>query len=115
MKLGTEHRTKTILALVVAAVAVFQLVRTFSNSGSTSANVAAPAEAGNSSGRGPAQPQSQGPARTAPRRNSGNRVLTAQNSLDPRLQLAMLKDSEGVNYNGTGRNIFREEEPPAPK
>jgi hypothetical protein len=95
VKLGTENKTKTILAVVLAVVAVILVVRAFSGGGSESS---APPPTQRSAAR-----PSRKPAHT----------LLAQ-SLDPSLRFDLLKIAEDVTYKGTGRNIFRSEAPPPP-
>jgi hypothetical protein len=108
MRLGSENRNKTILAIALTALAIFLLVRTFGSGGG------APAAA---------NPSAQ-PAPTAAKAVRGRRVIRARTpgqtaaaaeapvSLDPRLRLDLLKASEDTEYKGAGRNIFRAEAEP---
>ncbi|HUI83980.1 MAG TPA: hypothetical protein VL240_07145 [Candidatus Binatia bacterium] len=99
MKLGTENRTKTIIAAVLVVVAAVLLVRAFSG-GAQNANDSPPVATA------PAAVKAGGTAaaRKPPR-------LLAH-SLDPTLRFDLLKSSEDVSYKGNGRNIFRSEAPP---
>lgn len=95
MKIGTENKTKTILALVLAVIAVVLVVRTFRGGGEdTAAPATGTAQHGNAKGY-------------------KAHALLAR-SLDPSLRFDLLKASEDVTYKGTGRNIFRSEAPPPP-
>ena len=89
MKLGTENRNKVAVAAGLMLVAVFVLVRNFmpASEESTPAATATPQGVLPILGKKPGQ------------------MLT--NDLDPRLHLDVLKASEGVEYKGNGRNIFR--------
>ena len=104
MKLGAENRNKNIAAGVLLALALLLLVRGFSGGG-------APATA-------PAPPpaQAQGPAgRSRARSRTGPPVVggaPATATLDPRLQLGLLKQAESTEYKGTGRDIFRAQAAP---
>ncbi len=101
MKLGTENRTKTILAAVLVVLAAVLLVRLFrseDNAGAPAAPAASasrPLSAGTSApGHNPRATRKTGPA------------LLAQ-TLDPTLRFDLLKASEDVTYKGNGRDIFR--------
>lgn len=96
MKLGTENKTKTILAVVLAVIAIALVVHQFWGGGEESSAPAA----------GAAQ---HGAAKTTHKTHA----LLAH-SLDPSLRFDLLKASEDVTYKGTGRNIFRSEAPPPP-
>ncbi len=98
MKLGTENKKKTAVAIALMVVAAALLVYQFSgNSGGNQAqNTAAPATS----------------AARAAAAKSGRKRLTLAQSLDPTLRFDLLKSSEDVAYKGTGRNIFRSEAPP---
>ena len=90
MKLGTENRTKTILAIALAVVAIVLVVRNFSGGGAETP---------------PASTAQHGTAH--PGRKPAHTLLA--HSLDPSLRFDLLKITEDVTYKGTGRNIFRSE------
>jgi len=95
VKVGTENKTKTILAVVLAVIAIILVVRAFSGGGESSA----PPQAAQHGASHPARK----PAHT----------LLAQ-SLDPSLRFDLLKVTEDVTYKGSGRNIFTDSAPPPP-
>jgi hypothetical protein len=100
VKLGTENKKKTLIAgglLVVAAVLV---VRAFSGGGQDSPP---PTPATTTSAASVA-------AKKAAAKKAANPLVA--HSLDPTLRFDLLKSSEDVTYQGTGRNIFRSEAPP---
>ncbi len=107
MKLGAENKTKTIAALVLLALAVVLVVRALS---SRPASAPAAAPSATAAARTP---------RNAPEVSSRDRIrhiaATLTPSLDPRLRLDLLKDSESVDYQGKGRNIFRAQAEEIPK
>ncbi len=100
MRVGTEDRNKLVAAIVLMVLAAISLSYVLSRPGTPAA--AAP------------------PAATTPaRRPTGRRTAAAvqpAESLDPTLRLNLLRSSEGVKYEGAGRNIFRAQaEEPLPK
>jgi hypothetical protein len=109
VKIGTENRTKTIVAAVLLIIAAFLVVRAFTGGrdepAPTSSAAVRPLP-----GTATAKPK-QG-AKTARR----PQALLAQ-TLDPTLRFDLLKSSEDVTYKGPGRDIFRSqpEEAPIPK
>ncbi len=113
MKIGTENRTKTIIALVLLVVAVVFVVRAFRGGDEEPSPVPAPAATAARPAPGGATGQA-GPGATRTARKPP--PLLAQ-TLDPTLRFDLLKSSEDVTYKGTGRDIFRSqaEEPPLPK
>ncbi len=105
MKLGTENKTKTIVAAVLAAFAIFMLVQAFTGGGET------PASQTNTT------PPKTTTALTATARNKtasdrGKPHPLLAQSLDPTLRFDLLKSSEDVTYKGSGRDIFRSQAPP---
>ncbi len=106
MKLGTENRSKLIIAILLIAVALVLLGRFLFPA--VGASRAASAQ--------PSVPGVAGPAAVASRRGAGGRKLdTTPRPLDPALRFDWLKASEDTKYAGVGRNIFRAEaEPPKP-
>ena len=99
MKLGSENRTKLIVAIGLMVVAGLVLLYNFSDS-SPSATAPAFVPPGTPS-------QTATPARPAPRtKGRGKKASAAARSLDPTLRYDWLKASEDTKYEGTGRNIF---------
>ncbi len=107
MKLGTENKTKTILALVLGVVAIVMVAYQFVGNGDNAAPqtpaTPAPAKAPTTSGVAAKKKPAADRAKTHP--------LLAQ-TLDPTLRFDLLKSSEDVTYKGSGRNIFRSQAPP---
>lgn len=110
MKIGAENKNKVIAAAVLGIIAVLALAYEVSGwfgSSSASTNVPAPANVA---------------VNVAPksRSNPGTRTATTRKdpaqTLDPSLRFDVLKSSEDMKYEGTGRNIFRVfvEPPPRP-
>ncbi len=96
MKLGTENKKKTIIAVVLTILAALLLVHNYMDHGGDTSS--------------PAQNA------TAHGGKSGHKAHTLlAHSLDPSLRFDLLKSSEDVTYKGTGRNIFRSEAPPPPE
>ncbi len=94
MKLGTENKKKTILALVLVVLAVGLLVYQFSGNGGENA-------------------PSQTAATTAKSAHKAHALMA--HSLDPTLRFDLLKSSEDMTYKGNGRNIFSSQAPPPPE
>jgi hypothetical protein len=100
VKLGTENKKKTIIAGVLALVAIVLLVHAFWGGGD---ETPAPAQTA-------ATPASIG---VKNKTKKPGRTLLAH-SLDPTLRFDLLKSSEDVTYKGNGRNIFSSQAPPPP-
>jgi hypothetical protein len=108
MKIGTENRTKTWIAVGLAVVALLLFVRMMMSPASSGASPSAPGSTAN-----PASTPATGTRSTTQRSRSGDNArqekrLTAmlKPSLDPRLRFDLLKGSEDVKYAGSGRDIF---------
>ena len=100
MMLGTTSRWKAALGFGVAALA---LVLFF-------LNIVWPAL------RPAVAPEAAAAARRVPARAGARGAAPAAPSLDPTLRLNLLAAVEGVQYKGSGRNIFRSlEEAPIPR
>jgi hypothetical protein len=101
MKVGAENKKELYAMLALMALALVFLARMFFFSGSPTPSVAASApnavsaqtDAANQRGAGRGKP-------TAP--------------LDPTLRTDLLKNSEGTEYRGSGRNIFEAQATPPP-
>ncbi len=112
MKIGTENRTKTIIAAALLLVAGFLVVRAFHSGDEEPSAAQSPAADVHSLPSGPTGRPAAGATKTARKPHP----LLAQ-TLDPTLRFDLLKSSEDVTYKGTGRDIFRSqpEEAPIPK
>ncbi len=104
MKLGTENKKKTVIAVVLAVLAIFLLVRAFRGGEEESTPTPRPVAA-----------VPQGSSAGVPSQTRGSNTQTARKTahpmlvqtLDPTLRFDLLKSSEDVAYKGTGRDIFR--------
>ncbi|MGZ4787405.1 MAG: hypothetical protein ACXVZX_02725 [Terriglobales bacterium] len=117
MKLGAENSKKTIIAGALFLVAILMFVHMLVGSSGPSAPAATTATPATTTA-----PAARPARRTAGRRGARATKQTAAApvtpGLDPRLQLAQLKGTEEIIYDGTGRNIFMDTEDPripAPK
>ncbi len=108
MKLGTENKTKTILALVLGAVAIVMIVRAFTGGEENSTQTTTTSSAAKASTAGTVATRHKTAA------DHGNPHPLLAQSLDPSLRFDLLKSSEDVTYTGSGRDIFHSQ-PPAPE
>lgn len=110
MKIGTENKTKTILAAVLLIFAVVMLYRwLFSGSDETATSTPTTAT--------PRSVPSSSPATNKSNAKTGRKGPLLAQTLDPTLRFDLPKSSEDVAYKGSGRDIFRSqpEPPPIPK
>jgi hypothetical protein len=125
MKLGTENKKTTIAAVVLGVLALLAFARMMSSLGSGTPQAASPtasnAAAVNAATAAATNPNGSAPARATNTRQRGRTQRDRRTagpapaqSLDPRLNLALLEQSEKVTYTGSGRNIFKMEEEPPP-
>ncbi len=112
MQMGVENRKQVIIASVLGALALIQIVR-MAWPDSTPAPVASSASASSVTKTSASSSGSTSGSKTGTK--PGTRLDT-QSSLDPTLRLQLLKSVEGLTYNGNGRNIFTElpDAPPIP-
>ena len=105
MKIGSENRTKAIAAGALGLVAVVRVIFMIMPSGPGESPAAATS---------PAPVAASSLPSTSPAAKSSAKLMsTADMSLDPTLRLQLLHAVEGINYGGSGRNIFVEQ-PDAP-
>jgi hypothetical protein len=102
VKLGTENRTQTIVAIVLGAVLLLIIGYEVMPSFSTNASTTVPATATGAI-ESPARTPRNG--RRAAVATAGKKSRPAQD-LDPTLHLKELAESEQIKYEGSGRNIF---------
>jgi hypothetical protein len=103
VKIGGENSKKTILAIGLAVVAVILTVRMFYSSFAQPAQETA--QATPSVGTVAPTPNRKGQTRARGPQPKKNSAPTT--SLDPRLHLSALTETETIQYDGTGRNIFK--------
>ncbi len=99
MKLGTENRTKSILAAALGAVALLTAVYEFMPTSSTIAST------GGNTTMAPLNLPDHPTGRKLTGAASGKKARPPQ-SLDPMLHLQQLDATEQIKYEGSGRNIF---------
>lgn len=114
MKVGTENRTKTIAAVALTAIALFFFLRMMLSPTPTA--VAPPPKQNDAAtGTTATAPRPQRPTTSRNnRRGAQNAPTVVAQSLDPRLKLDLLRQTEETKYTGSGRNIFLDEPPPPP-
>jgi hypothetical protein len=104
VKLGAENSKKTMVAVGLFVVALFLVLRMFTFGGPSTA--AAPATTTRATNTMPAAPGRRTTSRRgnlAPKPKSTGPLTP---SLDPRLHLSELEQTENTDYTGKGRNIF---------
>ena len=108
MKIRAENRKKVIVTVVLFGLAIVVFLRMVVD-GSTPSTASASVAIANQSG-------ATAPATESRLAAHKDAVKTRVNGgIDPSLQADLLRASEGVLYNGTGRNIFKAEpDPPRP-
>jgi hypothetical protein len=118
MKLGTENKNKTIIALVLAGLALVLVGRwILTPSTSTSTPKLPTAASATGTIQDDADQNQHQSAKRQHEQRDDQKVLSAawKPTLDPRLNLSLLKSSEDITYEGNGRNIFEATPEPAPE
>jgi len=105
VKLGTENKTKTAIAAGLLVVALFLVYNWLRGGG----DEAAQTPASNAAASGATPTTASKTAKTGAKKSGP--VVLAQ-SLDPTLRLDLLKSSEDVSYQGSGRDIFQNQPEP---
>ncbi len=100
MKIGAEDKKKLYIMLGLLAIGILLVVRAFFFPGESTSGATASANE-------PAMTEAAG-------RNAARADKTPTETLDPTLRIDLLKNSEGAEYKGTGRNIFEAQAEPAP-
>jgi hypothetical protein len=108
VKIGSENRTKVIAASALGLLAVVRVGFMIWPSGPSVAPAAASSSSSSSTGA------SNGSGRAPESKANAKLVASADMSLDPTLRLQLLHAVEGINYGGSGRNIFVEQPDPPP-
>ena len=108
MKIGSENRTQVIAASALGLVALVRVGFMMWPSGPAVAPTAASLSTSTSTGA----PSASG--RAPESKANAKLVASADMSLDPTLRLQLLHAVEGINYGGSGRNIFIDMPDPPP-
>jgi len=108
VKIGSENRTQVIAASTLGLVALVRVGFMIWPSGPPVAPSAASPSTSTSA-------EASGASRRAPESKANAKlVASADMSLDPTLRLQLLHAVEGINYGGSGRNIFIDMPDPPP-
>jgi hypothetical protein len=114
VNLGAENRKKTIIAVILFAVAMIMTIRMFS--GSSSSSDTPVVRASQTEPTVPAPPGRKTSRRTPKSTNKTTNAGPVTPNLDPRLRINELREAETTEYTGKGRNIFRaQSDPEIPK
>jgi pyruvate/2-oxoglutarate dehydrogenase complex dihydrolipoamide acyltransferase (E2) component len=121
LALGTENKRQVITASVLAVILLicaFFVYRQFfgsSSPGDTGPAPVAPTSQNPPAASPTASSSTSSTASPAPAPNVGNEAERLNNpGIDPSLHFDKLAESEGIEYSGTGRNIFSAESAPIP-
>ena len=109
MTIGSENRTKVIAATALGLLALVRVGFMIWPSGPA----VPPAAASSAATSSPTSTSTASPGRAPESKANAKLVASADMSLDPTLRLQLLHAVEGINYGGSGRNIFVEQ-PDAP-
>jgi len=113
VKIGSENRTQVIAASALGLIALVRVGFMIWPSGPAVAPpVVAPAAASPSSSTSTRASSASG--RAPESKANAKLVASADMSLDPTLRLQLLHAVEGINYGGSGRNIFIDMPDPPP-
>ena len=105
MQIGSENRKQVIIASVLGALALVQVVRmAWPDSAPAPVALSASTSAAKTASSGSSSSTSRTGAKGNPRL-----MADAESSLDPTLRLQLLRSVEGLSYSGSGRNIFVEQ------
>lgn len=110
MNLGAENRKKTIIAVILFAIAMIMTIRMFSG-GSSSSNPPV-VRASQTEPNVPAPPARKTSRRTPRQTGKATNAGPVTPNLDPRLRINELREAETTEYTGKGRNIFRAQSDP---
>jgi hypothetical protein len=110
VKIGSENRTQVIAASALGLIALVRVGFMIWPSGPAVAPAAASPSSSTSTSTGASSASSRAPESKA----NAKLVASADMSLDPTLRLQLLHAVEGINYGGSGRNIFIDMPDPPP-
>jgi hypothetical protein len=110
VQIGSENRKQLIIAGVLGAIALVQVVRYMWPGDSAAVPVVATASTSASTSTSTSASTSTSGPHATPHMVGGKAMANEPSSLDPTLRLALLRSVEGISYNGSGRNIFVEQQ-----
>jgi hypothetical protein len=115
VQIGSENRKQVIIASVLGAIALVQVVRMMWPSApetpvAASSTTAAFSASSSTTSSSSASSTSGHTNRVVVAKVGSKAIADDASSLDPTLRLALLHSVEGISYNGSGRNIFVEQQ-----
>jgi hypothetical protein len=115
VKIGSENRTQVIAASALGLIALVRVGFMVWPSGPSVAPAAAsPSVSTSTSASSTSTGASRASGRSPESKANAKLVASADMSLDPTLRLQLLHAVEGINYGGSGRNIFIDMPDPPP-